>query len=702
MTAPQLGEFVLHARAAPPLKAGEYTLVGHQDVTGGVVEDLQTHVTVTAPRFTMPPEQILSTFPPANAVGGFELRLPQVVLKRRTLPWDRRPQPDSPDEEPWLALVVIAEGEGQLSGETPVAQCFTPGAMTADPADVPSSVYLAVSQTVVQKVFPTREDVSLLAHVRQVDPSDTELGLGDDDGYLAVVLANRFPQYHRASGPDDADQPVRYLACLISLEGQLDVLPVPPPFQQVFVADVLVQDLAVLAAERQDIDVDHYVMGTGSTSAPLAQAHAVQAAATATAAASQTTAAPNRGASAAKASLGSWAAAPTAVEQVAMSAAPSDAARLVRDVMGVGFRFPVELLVAEPTFRFPVLAHWSFTVDGGGSFETLLRELDVGLLGTAPSAATVPAAGTPPPGGSAPVAPPAPEPARPAPELADTGHVGLSHLTRAGDLTRAWYRGPLTPRPVQFDPADPAARLPLAHVSDQLRRVTPDGREDLGLAAAFEIGRLLALSNPSIVSSLARWRREEFGRARAERYVAELVADIQIFADLLAVDHGLDGDLGRLIGRRIVLSSAADREAVLAPNRPIADPGRPIGFLNGDLDAVVLSGLGLNADQLAADTEQVGLLAALTRQAVPAARNAAGPGSFDAAAARQLGDHLTGVVEALAADVARSTVAPVGGTQAAGADAPAGEQPAERRAPTTEGAGDALDELLARARRRRP
>ena len=65
---------------------------------------------------------------------------------------------------PWLALVVIAEGEGQLSGETAVAQCVTPGETLAGEADVPTSVYLAVSKSVVDKVFPTKQDVALLAH----------------------------------------------------------------------------------------------------------------------------------------------------------------------------------------------------------------------------------------------------------------------------------------------------------------------------------------------------------------------------------------------------------------------------------------------------------------------------------------------------------------------------------------------------------
>ena len=49
-------------------------------------------------------------------------------------------------------------------------------------------------QDIVEKVFPCRRRAGLLCHVRKVDLHDTELALGDDDGYLAVVLSNRLPQ----------------------------------------------------------------------------------------------------------------------------------------------------------------------------------------------------------------------------------------------------------------------------------------------------------------------------------------------------------------------------------------------------------------------------------------------------------------------------------------------------------------------------
>ena len=93
---------------------------------------------------------------------------------------------------------MIAEGEGQLSGEVPVADASR-RASTLDRAERrgDAASISRVPQTVVDKVFPTKDDLPLLAHVREVDINDTELAIGDDDGFLAVVLANRLPQFDR-------------------------------------------------------------------------------------------------------------------------------------------------------------------------------------------------------------------------------------------------------------------------------------------------------------------------------------------------------------------------------------------------------------------------------------------------------------------------------------------------------------------------
>jgi hypothetical protein len=708
MTVPSRGQFILHARAVPPLKAGDYVFSGTQTISGGEAAPYDGHVRIDSPRFAMPPDQILSTFPPANAEGEFENRLPQIVLKRRTLPWDRRPGAGAPDAMPWLALVVVAEGEAQLSGETPVAQCITSDVTVAGPVDVPTSVYLGVSQTVVDKIFPTREDVALLAHVRQVDPSDAELALGDDDGFLAVVMANRLPQYHRATGPDDPDHPVRYLACLVNLEGQLEALPVPPPPFLTFEVVPYVQNLAALV---QPVDTDHYVMGTagqGSSfqglvpdatpgeaqdlaAAPEAQPVAFDVGDSAPARP------PGVSTTSRTASASAWQSAPAKIAEVALSASAQESGRLVRDTMGMGWRYPIDQIVLEKVYRFPVLAHWSFTVTGSGTFETLMQGLDVGLLGTAPAEPEAPPPGTPP----------APPGTRPAPELTDTGHVGLPHQTRRGDAGRAWYRGPLTSRPAGADPQDPSVRLPLAHASDQLRRVTPDGREDLSLASAFEIGRLLALSQPGIVAAQLRWRREQFGASRAHRFTTAALEGLKRFG-LEVSSESRAFDLGRLVGRSVVLSAAGNPATVLGPSRPLADAGRAID-VDGDVDEIIATGFGFSLDAVRAAAGRIGALAALQQTSVPGSDPAEVP-RFDGAAADRLRARLDDSVTRMVSDALRGRFGTHGPNGPVGQPGRDTEQPdRETEQPDREagqpdtalGEADALDDIIAAADRRR-
>lgn len=640
---PKPGFFILHSAAVPPLTAGDYRLQGTQDVAGGPTAPYTANVRVTSPRFRMPPDQILSVFPPANSEGAYESRLPQVVLRRRTLPWERAVDPAN-RRTPWLALVVIAEGEGELSGDTPVLDCVTPGVKLTGPNDADTGLYLSVSQTVVNKVFPTAEDLQLLVHVREVDLNDTELALGDDDGFLAVVLANRLPQFDRQNC-----KPVRYMACLINLEGQLNVLPAPEPNPPlIFNAVQFVQDVRLLAS-TVNLTTDHMVMGQGVKLQAPAPGAGPQHLANPAVAATQTqtgtrTAATQSGANTtAQASVKtkSWAATQASVSHVAVSAAPAEAGRLVRDAMTEGFRFPLELYLLERTFRFPVLAHWTFTCTGAGSFETLMKGLDVGLLGTLPAdpAAVVKPDCAPPAKGDA---PPATTPPRPTPEVTETGHVGLPHLTRRGDALRAWYRGPLTLHVTERERPGADGRLVLAHTSDQLRRIVPDGREDLALAAAFEIGRLLALSQPSLVAALMRWRREQFGAERARQIAAAAMSKLVLVAPAL---KGSIQDLGQLAGKQLVLAASKAPEKVLAPNRPLVDPGRPLKFVSGNLDQVIADGFGFTLDAVRAAQTPSAVVSALNKIAVPQGAAL----RFDPASGVQLKAALADAVDILTA-----------------------------------------------------
>lgn len=659
----QPGFFVLHPAVLPPVTAGRYRFTAAvEDMPHGPVAPLESHITVSAPRFTMPPDQILSTYPPANREGAFHATLPQIVLKRRTLPWERTLDPGDP-QLPWLALVVVAEGEGALSRESPVEDCFTPGTVWPDHTDrdVATSVYLNVTRTVVDQVFPTKEDVRVLAHVREVDLSDSELAQGDDDGFLAVVIANRLPQ----PGFDDKGNPIprKYLACLVNLEGQTAVLPPPTPdplLRYDFEALAVVQDLRPLANAYAK-DPDRFVMG-GPATRP--------------ATAARSDAATSR---AAVRTGSAWAAAPAAydtsaaIDAAAVSVGAEHAASTVREAMASAWRFPIEVFTGEATYRYPVLAYWSFTVSGDPTFEELMRGLDVGLLGTLDGDHPEP---TQAQRDRAALSSPAPQ-TRPTPELAETGHVGLAHQTRRGDRVTAWYRGPLGPHPTVREQPGDDGRLPFAHTSDQLRVVVPDGREDVSLAAAFEIGRLLALAQPAVVTALMRWRGEQFGAQRAAGLAARTS---QVPGVLDGVFDGRRPDLGALVARHLVLAAAGDPAATLAAGRPLADPGRPLTFIDGDLDGAVAKGLGLNLDALLSAAGSVGLTSALTQTAVPVAPP---PDPGDPESAAHLTTRLDAAVQTLAADVLRATAGPHGALET-------------DVAPAVGGAPDALDALIAR------
>jgi hypothetical protein len=339
----------------------------------------------------------------------------------------------------------------------------------------------------------------------------------------------------------------------------------------------------------------------------------------------------------------SWSLTQANVNHIATSASPAEAGRLVRDAMTEGFRVPLEWILIEKTFRFPVLAHWSFTCTGAGSFETLMQGLDVGLLGTLPadpSAAPKPDCAPPVKGD----APPPTKPARPDPEVTETGHVGLPHLTRRGENLRAWYRGPLTLHITERDQPDKNGHLTLAHTSDQLRRIVPDGREDLSLAAAFEIGRLLALSQPSVVSALMAWRQEQFGAERARQIAAAAFSKLVLVAPAL---KGTIEDLGRLVGQQVILAASKAPNKVLAPDRSLADPGRPLKYLTGDLDQIIADGFGFSLTAVRSASTTLGVVAALNKIAVPQGTAA----RFDPASTSNLKTALGAAVDQLTAGV---------------------------------------------------
>jgi hypothetical protein len=604
------GHFQLYSHLTPPLPAGDYRFTTGQDLsatgphgaldpTALPVEKLVTHVRVTSPRYQLPPDQVLSTYPPANTEGAYGARLPQVVIKRRTLPWERTVDPEGEStvddvNTPWLALVVIAEGEADLVLNRPVAECVTPGQVLAGTPDVAQGNYLAVHRSTIDRILPTQRDVPLLAHAREVDIHDTEMMMGDDDGFLAVVIANRLPLPGRDA--DGNEVPAKYLCALINLEGQFGVLrkETPPP---VLVADwpVLVATTVVLSPSEADQVQMGGVEGTEIWNSHVERAQGLSEGVRAERAFGQGASAVS---GAAVAKENQVVAAQLREGWATGTAAASDSVyvEMARDFGRLGVR---DTLTADPVYRFPVLLHWSFTSTGDTTFRSLMEHLDSGLMGTLPPEPT-----TPPDPLRGPVRTAGLQPL----EVVETGHVGIDQRTRRGDSVRAWYRGPLLPHP-----ADTAApRLPLAHAADQLRAIVPDRREDLSLAAAFEIGRLLALSQPSMVAALLRWRQTRYQAARTGAVWGGILEGLDLRGTVVRPDRHLGISLGRGLARAV----AGSREEVLGNPVPLVTAGTAMGLTDGDavLGRALATGLGIDAEL---DGPMVDLLGAIREAPIP-------------------------------------------------------------------------------------
>lgn len=172
--------------------------------------------------------------------------------------------------------------------------------------------------------------------------------------------------------------------------------------------------------------------------------------------------------------------------------------------------------------RLAVLAHWTFVSQGSPlDFTTAVAELNDRLTPSAPDApvTTLRIARDPVKSGPAGAAIGA---------ALDRGNAPLRHALRTGETTVSWYRGPLSP-----DDVPPSPNLPVPYTcSDAALGFDPTtGLLDASLAAAWTIGRLVALQDRGFSTALYTWKR---GLAQtvvdsAERQIiAEILGDDQV------------------------------------------------------------------------------------------------------------------------------------------------------------------------------
>lgn len=449
---PPSGSMYLYDDVTPPLVDNSYRM----DVVTNVSYDGQQapltsasgYFDIEGPRFTLPATDVAAVYPPRNGHGGFEENIPQIVIARRTLPWERRltskpsligtptrdadtaepnpfpPVQDQPQEygpPPWMALLLLDETEYVLHQNVPLSSVMPPDIYARlEVADGITCDSIEVEADLLNSLLPSLDELTLLAHVRQVNVDDKELKAASSDGFYAVVMSNRLPS-----------PGAKYRACLVSLEERTDLVKADPPA----VASPYFTVIRGDTFDRVDL---------------LTQPEALDV----------------------KAIDGGQILVDQGVTSVLMTVAD-------RNVLtGIDYVAPPVYEIFIQTKQVVLLHSWRFECTGAGTFRDYVQRVNVSTLGT------VEQPGHPP--------------------VIDTGHIPISVMDRAGVKENVWYRGPLVPMPLTRDPLT-------YHSADQCRRVTPEtGAEDVTYAAAFECGRLMAAADPRLAQELMRWRRESY------------------------------------------------------------------------------------------------------------------------------------------------------------------------------------------------
>ncbi len=154
--------------------------------------------------------------------------------------------------------------------------------------------------------------------------------------------------------------------------------------------------------------------------------------------------------------------------------------------------------IPEEKVRLAVLAGWSFTCQGGEDvFKVSMAELSTGLL-------RLPAPDDLKDGNTR------AEGAAEVEEALDLGYTAMNHHLRNGEKTVSWYRGPLVP--AWYPKLETYPHLSCADAA--LRYDYETGLFDAAYAAAWQLGRLLALQDRHFAASLYRYREQERRKAR--------------------------------------------------------------------------------------------------------------------------------------------------------------------------------------------
>lgn len=605
---PPVGEIRYFDRIEPALTAGQYSFDIKQELPSEMNLNKSNFnrkidFNIRGPRWKIDPANVHMRSPPKNEQGVLcDMSFPRIVLQRKTTPWERSLEGSDNDEDPWMALLLIRDdemddycslelSEGSPTGGGVKISTFTSSNLEGDDPNRYVDA-LVIKSEFFKRIAPKPEELPLLVHALQVNPLDKEMCGDDEDGWFSVVASNRIP----------AKQDCKYHACLISLEhvnsisGTLPdsvqfVPTIPAPSESYSpvkksssggVAGKLDEEIITRREDLETItdgpmpsppiDGDPNPRDFGPAGLPPSWTWP-----TSEIGIEQLTeelGEGNRKGNSfnaldillANPLTGRWGRRKS--ESKSVKSSVKDKATSVKEsspntnspaILG-GLDTSIQYhdiadpsnqylnppaVTSGPNLTFPLLHHWTFKTGDGGDFEARMTGLRVrthveseeavGQLGSIASKSS----GTYAPAllGNDMV-----------PDVAINSYLTIDIAGDDGIRRTGYYRGPCIAAPTNHEPRDQPY-----HNSDEARGLDLEtGRDEISHSSAFELGRLLGMSDSGFIRSINRWRRLRY-------------SDVQDFEEYLQIKDLFKVEVDQLLTMKGMLMKDILAEKVVIP-----------------------------------------------------------------------------------------------------------------------------------------
>ena len=111
------------------------------------------------------------------------------------------------------------------------------------------------------------------------------------------------------------------------------------------------------------------------------------------------------------------------------------------------------------------------------------------------------------------------------PDVAINSFVSMDIAGDDGIRRTGYYRGPCIAVPINHEKKERHITIQMRQLGWTLKRV-----DEISHAAAFELGRLLGMSDPRFIRAINRWRRLRYVEVKE---VERIFNDLRIFSKLM-------------------------------------------------------------------------------------------------------------------------------------------------------------------------